>query len=351
MSLLTSFYEFVNQLAHGLQQSDPLVVTVVFAILIIAASFIVAVNVPIREARILFVLLLAGVTFFLSRGMDNLNNSFFFNLSTEFVGAAVGLLLFADTLFDEIGSWVLLLVVTALVLAGPFLIQELDLDLFTDEFILNLRTDLLGAFVVTILLKRGWIIYNEMKKESHESQRLKDLEQLLRSQKEANQKRREVLLQLQRILKQQEKTLTQYEQILHQQGYSQPVITEYQTGTVDKSRAMLVIEGHTLEHVERTIYQIFEVCDKTVHHPPAEDVMGRLSFLIEVPQSNFAQRLQEQFEELIYTWSQQSKQCQLKGDFSEPGDAQNTDYFYGVASGYQMAMDDLQTLIARLDES
>src|SRR5262245_39378094 len=164
MEFINSLYHFGLEIATSLQHAQPVTVSFVFAALIIATSIVITVRVPMREARILFVAIFAALTFVLSHGISGESNDFFFNLSPAFVGATVGLFLFADVLFDELGGWLLLIAVAAVTLFAPIVVQQLNLPFISSQFILNLRTDMLGAFIVAVLLNREWVIHSDLKR-------------------------------------------------------------------------------------------------------------------------------------------------------------------------------------------
>jgi hypothetical protein len=351
MDFLSNLYQVGLDVATSLQHAQPITVSFVFAALIIAASIVITVRVPIREARILFVAVFAILTFVLSQGISGENNDFFFNLSTEFVGATVGLLLFADVLFDEIGGWLLLMTVAGFTLFAPVVLQHIALPFLSDQFILNLRTDLLGAFIVAVLLNRGWVIHSQLQR-AHDSgkDQISKLE-WLQEQKRINRERALEIKQMEAELKQRPPQLERRGQKLA------PEVTAGQGGgqitspqNTSPRQITITVEGQTqfITPVERTISEVFETVEQKVENP--DSLTCRVYFTIDAPDKSFAQALQGRFMTLIEDWDVQSKKAKLQGEFAEPDDPQTLDYLYGVASGYQLAIDDLKSLIASMEE-
>jgi hypothetical protein len=353
-NFLTAFYDNLISFATSLQNADPYAISFIFALLIIAASIVVTVNIPVREARIVFVVFFAFLTFILAQGFGDKNHDFFFNLSTEFIGAAVGLLLFAELLLNEVGGLMMLFGVSLIVLFAPVIVQTLDVELFTDEFVLNLRTDLLGAFIVAVLLNRGWVIYDKLKKASETNLTLKEKEELLSTTSAELAQRSRELVQAERTLNRETKTLqrrsakvSRIQQILGQQRDQTMNYPE-----VSKARqAIILVEGSEIDPVVKTLDQIFTVRNQmkeTFVEGKSQRSIQYVCCTVETPDRTFAEQLRERFDALIQDWQQQAQHTQEAGDFAEQNDPQTMDYRYGKAAGYQLAIEDLQTLIKQM---
>lgn len=337
MDLLIELYSMLISIARELNQSNVNVLSVLSSAIIISASITVTAHVRTRETRMFFVLIFAFFTYSFAQGFTGNNHGFFFNLSTEFVGAAVGLLLFDRLMHTELSGIFLLLGVAAIVLVLPFVFEMLDRRLFNGEFIANLRTDLLGAFTVAVLLNRDWLINMRLDRAKRDGLSLREKEKLLNRLLEENRKRNEALNRLDKMLKDKDR--------------KSRLRTLELPETLTTERILLLVEGCSTEHVENTLDQVFSIQQKMGSSYANADgrVVQQTWFTIYAPQGSFSQQLYDTFTRLIQTWADEVNQLRTRADFDDTKDAQTADFLYGMASGYELAVQQLKTRVATLN--
>ncbi|MCA9912435.1 MAG: hypothetical protein KC496_03770 [Anaerolineae bacterium] len=103
--------------------------------------------------RLVFFFGLAGVAYYFSQQLDDVNGSFFLNLSTELLGAVIT--------YVVLGSWITSLRWTFPVVFILILLTTLPIE-FSDSaqqpVFLNLSSEVIGAFLIAILInKRDWL--------------------------------------------------------------------------------------------------------------------------------------------------------------------------------------------------
>lgn len=169
MDFLLSLGEITDPIYEWLLEpkNQPLLVTFAFSCAIIGLSFGTTVYVKSRSYRVLLLPLLLGMAVILEAQFSGSINLYLVNISTELLGALFGLALLNEWIANErwsVGA------VSLLVLILPFILQTFVN--FSDEFILNLRADLLGALIVFMLFHRVWLVDSpeeerELREEKH----------------------------------------------------------------------------------------------------------------------------------------------------------------------------------------
>lgn len=138
-------------------QLQALMISSVFSVVVIVASIILTIFVKSRALRMVILPFLFILTLMFSHQYSGSVSNYLVNVSTEFLGAIIALLILSEWMADE--RWALALV-AAVVLVLPFVFQLSGY--FTESFILNLRADLLGGLVVFTLLHRRWLIVSHI---------------------------------------------------------------------------------------------------------------------------------------------------------------------------------------------
>ncbi|MCB9452098.1 MAG: hypothetical protein H6672_11710 [Anaerolineaceae bacterium] len=141
----------INDLINSLQHTSTLLLIVG---VVVALALTTAVS-SLRSGliRLLFFFGLASVTYYFSQQLDDVNGSFFLNISTELLGAVLT--------YIVLGSWVTSMrwtfpVIFVLILLSTFPIEFADPT--QQPVFLNLSSELIGAFLLTILIhNRGWL--------------------------------------------------------------------------------------------------------------------------------------------------------------------------------------------------
>lgn len=103
--------------------------------------------------RIVLIFLLAGFFYWASIGGSVFEQEYFLNMSTELLGTIVALIIFASALTSS--GWTF--PVVAMIIVTLISVLTIRTDDFSNGFSLNMSTELLGAFLTTVLLKRDWL--------------------------------------------------------------------------------------------------------------------------------------------------------------------------------------------------
>src|SRR5262249_6773538 len=106
-------------------------------------------------------------------------------------------------------GWLLLIAVAAVTLFAPMVVQQLNLPFISSQFILNLRTDLLGAFIVAVLLNREWVIHSDLKRAYERGQSQMGKRDGRQEQKRTTRERLQEIKRLQDEVKQQTEQIDQ----------------------------------------------------------------------------------------------------------------------------------------------
>lgn len=127
----------------------PLVMSVIILFLALAVAGIVKSQV----FRAILILPLAGLAYAFSTVGSPFEQAFFLNLTSEFLGALLTTIIFTSLLTSDMWTfpivWLMVLI--------PSVLFTLNSGVYGNPLSLNLSTDLLGAFIVTTLIKRSWV--------------------------------------------------------------------------------------------------------------------------------------------------------------------------------------------------
>lgn len=124
------------------------------SIMILLFALVMSSNLQQSESRIIFIVIpIALATYLLSINFENLEKDFFQNLSTEFIGALIALILFADWITSNEYTFPIV-TIFIFVTAGVFVWQA---SATSDGFYVNLSTEILGALITTAVVRRDWL--------------------------------------------------------------------------------------------------------------------------------------------------------------------------------------------------
>ncbi|MBZ0284118.1 MAG: hypothetical protein K8L97_25495 [Anaerolineae bacterium] len=120
--------------------------------------------------RMLFYFGLAAVMFLLATELEGINSEFFLNIGIELLGAVITAIL--------LGSWVTSQRWLFPIIMFISILSTLPIEMADDSlkpFFLNLSTQIVGAFLILILIhKRDWLWDNPKAKARRERQRMHD---------------------------------------------------------------------------------------------------------------------------------------------------------------------------------
>jgi hypothetical protein len=136
------------------QQNPSVFFALISSVMILLFALFMSNNLQQSEMRVIFIVIpIALATYLLSITLDNLEHDFFQNLSTEFIGSLLALILFADWVITNKYTFPIL-AIAIFGVAGVFVWQA---SLTGDGFYINLSTEMLGALITTAVIRREWL--------------------------------------------------------------------------------------------------------------------------------------------------------------------------------------------------
>lgn len=165
-------------------------------LMIVGTTAIIAITIAVSGQRslllrLVYLCLLAGCVYLLARQLPDLNGDFFLNISTELIGAMAVLMILGNQVARH--RW-LILVIVILIIGLTIPVGLLDED--SQAIGLNLSAELVGAFIIFILLQHREWLWNirdsahEREKAAHRQRRAKlrrQYEDALQAQREQEQ--------------------------------------------------------------------------------------------------------------------------------------------------------------------
>lgn len=146
----------VLEVALNIYNQNPSVFFVIMSsAIILIFSLLMSNGLKRRETRIVMIVVpIAVLTYLLSLNLEGATeHDFFQNLSTEFIGGLLALILFAEWITTNQYSFPIIAVLI-FGIAGVFMWQA---TVTADGFYINLSTELLGALVTTAVVRRDWL--------------------------------------------------------------------------------------------------------------------------------------------------------------------------------------------------
>jgi hypothetical protein len=126
---------------------------IAFSFIILGVSASVTFFVRSDTLRIMLIILLAGFFYWISVDGSEFEQEYFLNMSTELLGTIVSLIIFASAMTAS--GWTFPMV--GMIVVVLISILTIKTDDFNNGFSLNMSTELLGAFLTTVLLNRDWL--------------------------------------------------------------------------------------------------------------------------------------------------------------------------------------------------
>lgn len=145
--------ELLAQIVEFVQNSPTQALMLIASIAVIAWSLMAAALIRQPVFRVVFMLLVGGITLYLSAQTEMLTHDFFLNTSTEFLGAVVAIMILDGMLDDDLMSpWWIMIFVIGIVFVTPFFIDFVQQRINLEEaFSVNFHTEILGAFAIFTL--------------------------------------------------------------------------------------------------------------------------------------------------------------------------------------------------------
>jgi hypothetical protein len=130
---------------------------IAFSFIILGVSVSATFFVRSESLRVILIILLAGFFYLISVDGSEFEQEYFLNMSTELLGTIVSLIIFASAM--TVSGWTFPLV--GMVVITLISILTIRTDDFNNGFSLNMSTELLGAFLTTVLLNRDWLWHRD----------------------------------------------------------------------------------------------------------------------------------------------------------------------------------------------
>lgn len=351
MATIQAFFSIIVEFINNMMDPTQPAFSLLISTLLIILTIVVTIRVPV--GRTPFILVFALLVFTLSTQMEGLNYDFFSNLSTELVAAVLAIFIMPAGLVRV--RWALPPVAIG-VLTIPFLLLAMGIP---DELVLNLRTDLLGGFLVFILMNRPWLVhYRRRPSARHQARKA-------RSTAAQHTKKKERVSALERDLIIRLRRAPQYDMAVMVRG-TDPDDVHFKANRVEilnnvsfrdayftRRREMgplcimmaslppagapqitLILEGQPgpVQHALTTCHDVFEVIDN--HHEPGSGI-AHARLTIQPPRKPFNRAL---YEQLARALSQHYREHRAQIH-------RMPDYEDGFDDGYRQAVIDLRQIL------
>lgn len=303
------------------------------------------------ESRIIFIVIpIALGTYLLSITFNNDERDFFQNLSTEFIGALLALILFADWITSHDYTFPII-TIGIFVTAGIFVWQA---SVTGDGFYLNLSTEILGALITTAVVRRDWLWSSiDPSDESHTERHSRFQSRRRNLELETVQRLSHMMINL--------KGKTSYEIEKRQRILSESVEIKYESDyskrwggggfqrtlyancrpmefpAITPQQLTIILDGHeqAVHKATQRLTQTFDVkkSDTDLTRIGSERTQRRIQ--INTPVQSFEQELHEMINLFVERW-QTSAQTIV-----QPTD----DFTKGYQDAIQYVCDDLMTIV------
>lgn len=322
------------------QQNPSVFFVIVSSGIILLFALLMSNNLHRSETRVVFIVVpIALATYMLSIHLENVEHDFFQNLSTEFIGGLLALILFAEWITSNEYTFPIVAVLIFGV-AGVFMWQA---SLTDDGFYINLSTELLGALITTAVIRREWLwskrdVRDETPKERHArfeskrqaveretARRLCQLHITLRGKTLQEIEHRQQILS--------ESVDIAYEgKIAKRSGELQRIIYSNCRDTkiypASREHVMVILDGH--EHaIEKTVLRLsetFEVQDSQDQLSQLGSERSQMRVKVKTPAQSFEQELHGMMDMFVARWHESMQTMERPSEDFVNGYAQAVEY-------------------------
>lgn len=148
--------QLLSEYVSNIEFYAPITFSFIVVALLAGFSFFL----PNEQIRSFLLLPLAFFFLWYSRSGSNFEQEFYLNMATELFGTVLALFLFATIVTTNRWTFPVIVGVTILMLVFIFTINFED----TNSISLNMSTEILGAMLTTVWLKRDWLWGSRRKK-------------------------------------------------------------------------------------------------------------------------------------------------------------------------------------------
>ncbi len=318
------------------------------SVIILVFALLMSNNFSNQETRVIFAVVpLALVTYLLSINLENLEHDFFQNLSTEFIGGLLALILFANWVTENRATFPVV-AVAIFVVAGIFVWQS---ALTNDGFYVNLSTELLGALITTAVIRREWLwsakgriphkqkhayFQNQRRKVERETtKRMCDVEIVV-----TGATTEEIDAHIYALLGSVEVVMEDEKPRKNEYGQLQRVLLANCRYTdilkPNQDTVTLFIDGkrQAVTKTQQHLHETFDVISSDEEFTYLTEERSQLRFTVNVPVQSFAQELNSMVEMFIEQW-------RLSVQTSKPSE----EYADGYHDAITFVCEDLRTTI------
>lgn len=346
MVTIQEISHYIAQFLNDMVDPNKAAFSLLISILLIVFTILVTIRVPV--GRTLFIAFFSGLMFLMASQMQEMNYEFFISLGTELIAAILAIFIMPTGLVRV--RWALPPVAIG-VLIIPFILLALG---FTEELVLSLRTDLLGGFLVFILLNRVWLVHR--RKRPSERRQARQV-QNARQRERVSRMEHEMIAQLQKsphydmvvmvrgtdpddLIGKSNRIETLNNVSFKDAYYTKkrelgPVcIMMASLPTVGTPQLTIILEGQPepVQYALSTCHDVFEVIDN--HHQPGEQ-LAHARLTIQPPYKPFSEALYSQLAQVL---TRQYQNHILTID-------DQTAYRRGFDTGYKAAVEDLRQIL------
>jgi hypothetical protein len=320
------------------------------SIMILLFALVMSNNLKTSESRIIFIVIPVALgTYLVSFSFADLERDFFQNLSTEFIGALLALVLFADWITSNEYTFP---VVTVLifVVAGVFVWQASTTG---DGFYTNLSTELLGALITTAVVRHDWLWSASTEaEESHSEKHSRFQLQRRNIELETAKRLSHMMINLSGKtsyeIDKRQKILSESVEIKYEGDYSKrwgggvqrtlyANCRPIELHSVTHEHVMVILDGHekAVNRATTRLTETFDVqkSDKELTRLSIERTQRRLQ--VKTPVQSFEQELHDMINLFVTRWQ----------DSDQPTDQPTDDFAEGYHKAIQYVCDDLLTII------
>jgi hypothetical protein len=301
------------------QQNPSVYFALISSVIILLFALLMSNSLERSESRVVFIVIpIALATYLLSINLENLEHDFFQNLSTEFIGGLLALILFADWITSNEYTFPIVTIVI-FVMAGVFVWQA---SATTDGFYINLSTEMLGALVTTAVVRRDWLWSGSAKlEETHTEKHTRFQTKRRDLERETAERLCHMFINLKgqtsMEIDKKQRILIESVEIIYEGDYTKRDGGGYQralyancrpieTPSVARDHLMVVLDGHeqAVNKATQRFTETFDVqkSDDQLTHLANERTQRRMQ--VKTPVQSFEQELHEMINMLVTRWQE-----------------------------------------------
>lgn len=345
---------FSDMLMQGLavyQENPSVFFALISTLLILIFALLMGNRVQKDEFRIVIIIVPIALGVYLAslNAEDLLERDFFQNLSTEFIGGLLALILFADWVTSQDYTFPLVVIIIFLI-AGFFLWQA---SVTSDGFYVNFSSELLGALITTTVVRRNWLWSSRVTETPHDRhERFKIKRRELERDTAKQFADLQIIIYGRSSVEMDKKVsaIGEFVDIAHVENDIKPrnqsqqrilyaTLRTISSVKLDASQFMILLDGH-IEAIKKVLVrfrQSFELISTHEHIEMLSDERATVRLDVKTPSMSFDEELFMFCEGMIEHWE----------EVADEQSNESSDYIKGYRSALEYISSDLLATIQK----